>query len=147
VLRPLSDVLCALAGVALGALVFLPWWETDPGLLRPASPSPGTLGYLNLYAPAHLSPWDGLRGAALIWLATGALAALPVVARRSAARAPTLRRLQAILVAAGMVSLMVAVVRVAEPPADVYSPTAPAYLGVLLIAAITALAARGLRRP
>lgn len=143
--RP-SDVICAVAGLALFVVVFLPWWEFDAGRVRQRQePMPGILGYLDLYAPAQASPWDALRGGALIWLTTAVLAvALAVVGRRGAG--PTeLRRLRTAVAVAALLSLIIAAVRLSDPPLDAFVATPLAYVGMALIAVIVVSAVSGLR--
>lgn len=139
-IRP-SDVACALVGVALIVIVFLPWWEFDADRDRSAV----WTAYLVLYA-GEFSPWNVYRSAALIWLATGVLAAAPAVATALGAASRTVRRVRGAGGAAGLVSLTVAAFHVIDPP-TLLSPTAVAYLGTALTAVIALTAAAALRRP
>lgn len=141
--RP-SDFICALAGVVLVVLVFLPWWQVDAAASPPRFAAAGWTAYAPLEVRA-MSAWNGELGAAVVWLATGVLAAaLVVVGPR---RADSLVLLRPSVAAFALVSLVAAVIRLADPPAGDYAPAPAALFGVGLMAVIAVSAVAGLRRP
>lgn len=87
------------------------------------------------------------RRSELIWLATAVLAASLLPAARAGVRGAALRRLCAAVAAAALVSLVVAIVRVADPPDEAFVPTPIAYAAVAVIVVIAASAVAGLRGP
>lgn len=144
--RRITDAAGALAGVVLVVLVFLPWWAFDPA----ADPGPslrqaGAVGYLNLYAAPDASAWDGLRSGALIWIATGMLGAALALAPHLGLAGPALRGMRVATLGAALISLAIALVRLADPPLAGYQPAAAGYAGTVAIAVLAIVVAAGLR--
>lgn len=151
----LIAAVAALAGAALIALVFLTWWSFGPdpgeGPTRTIGESFGggsVLGYLNVYAPGDddVSAWDGLRGGAMLWLAAGVLAIGLGLSARLPVGPRTRRRLGAATAAAGVIALLVAIVRIVDPPFDAYDPRPAAFAGAALMAVIVACGTVAARR-
>jgi hypothetical protein len=144
--RRITEAVGALAGLALVVLVFLPWWAFDPASVQ-AAPDVGRAGVLiDLYLAPDVSAWDGLRNGAIIWIVTGVLGAALVLAPRFGLSVRSLRRVRIAVLSAALVSLAIALVRLADPPFAAYQPTAAAYAGTVVIATVVICAALGLRR-
>ena len=119
--RRIAEAVGALAGAALVVLVFLPWWAFDP--LGRGQPEPrgvglrlaGALGVVDLYAAPDASAWDALRNGAIIWIVTGALGRVALASPALGLTRP-LRGLRFAALGAALVSLAIAVVRLADPP-------------------------------
>ncbi len=146
--RRIAEAVGALAGAVLVVLVFLPWWVLDPDAVepRPGPPQAGALGYLDLYAAPDASAWDGLRSGALIWIVTGLLGASLLLVRRLGLTGPALRGMRFATLGAALISLAIAVVRLADPPFAGYQPAAAAYAGTVAIVVLGICAAARLRR-
>ena len=144
--RRIAEAVGALAGVVLVVLVFRPWWVLDPGAVvpSPGPPQAGALGYLDLYAAPDASAWDGLRNGALIWIVTGLLGASLLLVRRLGLAGPALRAMRFAALGAALISLAIAVVRLADPPFAGYQPAVAAYAGTLAIAVVAICAAVGM---
>lgn len=150
-----TETIGALAGVALAVLVFLPWWSFDPASAE-AAPGPpqlapdfggaGVLGAVDLYSAPDASAWDGLRNGAIVWLVTGGLGAALALTPRLGVTGSALRGLRAAALAAALVSLAIAIVRLADPPFAGYGPAPAAYAATVAIAVIGVSAAAALRR-
>ena len=145
--RRTTETVGAIAGAALVVLVFQPWWVLDPDAVRPSPgpPQAGALGSLNLYGAPDASAWDGLRNGALIWIATGVLGAALLPARRLGCTGPALRAMRFATLGAALISLAIAVVRLADPPFAGYHAAAAAYAGAVAIVLVAICAAAGLR--
>jgi hypothetical protein len=137
-----SDFVCALAGLVLVALVFVPWWEYDPQHLTELASA------WTVYAPVELagvSAWHGALGAAIPSIATAALAASLVAV--GPARADGLVLLRPAVAAVALVALVATTIRLAgDPPHPGYGPAPVALFGLLLLASIAVSAVAGLRR-
>jgi CDP-diglyceride synthetase len=151
--RRIAEAVGALAGVVLVVLVFWPWWVFDPASAEAALDPPqlapdfdraGALGAINLYATPDVSAWDGLRNGALIWIVTGGLGVALALTSRLGLAARALQGLRIAVLGAALVSLAIAVVRLADPPFAAYQPAVAAYAGTLAIAAIAICAAVGI---
>lgn len=142
----------AVAGVVLLVLVFLPWWELDESALRDQGPVPTdsaqVRSFLDLYSAGDTdaSAWDASPRAAAVWIAL-ALGALALAAAQLWGLGTFARRgLAAAVAGLGAIALVLAAVRLVDPPYESFSPVTGAYAALAAIVVVLASTALALRR-
>lgn len=143
----------AIAGLALAVLVFLPWYHLDTSSLTKGTgaQSQDVAKYLEDFRGGKgqsddASAWDAIPNASLLWIVAGLLAVALAACVRTGVSVIVQRWVAAAGVAVGAGAVVIAVVRLLDPPYENYDAGAVPVIGVALAVVVTASAVDFLRR-